>query len=228
MSVVSADSQGSAEALPAGSRAQESLAPTTIPGMDEGELVRLAKERNSDAWTHIFESCSDLIYRYIRCRVPDEATAEDLTSAVFAGALKSIDSYNYRGLPLRAWLYRIARNVVVSHRRRVFNERKIAGPIDALSAATGLLSRFRGLDDVPAASSFTLASSANDSNMIDRLDLREALKRLGAAQREVVVLRFIVGLSSEETAAVMNKDVGAVYSLQARAVLSLRKQLRAE
>src|SRR3990172_404419 len=61
---------------------------------------------------------------------------------------------------------------------------------------------------------------------IGRLDLQRALPKLTNAQREVLVLRYFLGLSAREAAGVLGKPELAVYSLQARAVESLRHQLR--
>ena len=57
------------------------------------------------------------IFRYARLRLGDESRAEDATAEVFEHAFRSIESYEERGLPVRAWLFGIARNVVASHRR---------------------------------------------------------------------------------------------------------------
>jgi RNA polymerase sigma factor (sigma-70 family) len=73
----------------------------------------------------------------------------------------------------------------------------------------------------------SVATSEDDpSMMVDRLDLRDALEKLPANQREVVILRFLVGLSAQEVAEVVGKGPASVYSLQARAMLALREQLR--
>ena len=89
----------------------------------EAELVGRAKARSPEAWTEIYNTHYRAIFRYVKARVFDETTAEDLTSAVFVGALKGIESFRYRGRPLLAWLYRIARNVVASHQRQLLEPR---------------------------------------------------------------------------------------------------------
>ncbi len=70
------------------------------------------------------------------------------------------------------------------------------------------------------------ASEADPAMMVDRLDLRDALAKLPASQREIVILRVLVGMSAQEVAAVTGKRPAAVYSLQARAILALREQLK--
>jgi RNA polymerase sigma-70 factor (ECF subfamily) len=62
--------------------------------------------------------------------------------------------------------------------------------------------------------------------MVERIDLRTALAKLPGNQREVVILRFLVGLSAQEVAELMGRKPAAIYSLQARAILALREQIR--
>jgi RNA polymerase sigma-70 factor (ECF subfamily) len=192
----------------------------------EADLVGRAKARSPAAWTEIYQSHYGAIFRYIKARVFDEATAEDLAASVFVGALKGIASYRYRGRPLLAWLYRIARNVVASYQRETLTQQEGSGLtrrlVDRLMRRSQSgASHDEGHDDVAAP-----GSESDPATMIDRLDLRSAIARLPANQREVVILRFIVGLSAQEVAAVMEKGTAAVYSLQARAILALREHLK--
>lgn len=192
---------------------------------DEATLVGRAKARSPQAWTEIYSTHYPAIFRYAKARVFNETTAEDLASAVFLAALKGIDSYEYRGRPLLAWLYRIARNVVASHQREVLQHRSEG--LDLQRRVIWHLMRLsrRGPEhaDVGAVS---VASSEDDpAMMVDSLDLRNALAKLPEKQREVVILRFLVGLSAQEVADVIGKKPAAIYSLQARAILALREQL---
>src|SRR3990170_174777 len=82
---------------------------------DEARLVQLAKERSPTAWAQIYDASYQKLFRYCYARTGDTTTAADLTSRVFLEALEGIDRYVYRGRPLLAWLYRIARNVVSDH-----------------------------------------------------------------------------------------------------------------
>jgi RNA polymerase sigma-70 factor, ECF subfamily len=58
------------------------------------------------------------IYRFIWSRVHDAQVAEDLTGEVFTRMVANLSSYSDRSLPFRAWLYRIARNLIVDHHRK--------------------------------------------------------------------------------------------------------------
>jgi RNA polymerase sigma-70 factor (ECF subfamily) len=197
----------------------------------EAELVGRAKSRSPEAWTEIYNTHYRAVFRYVRARVFDDATAEDLTSAVFVGALKGISSFRYKGRPLLAWLYRIARNVVATHQRQLLKPRG-ESPKRGLAVprrVIGHLMRRSRRDDAQTADRDLIPASSSEGDpatMVDRLDLRDALAKLPANQREVVILRFLVGLSAQEVAAVMGKQPAAIYSLQARAILALRQQLQ--
>lgn len=124
-------------------------------------------------------------------------------------AVSGIRSYSYRGRPVLAWLYRIAHNLVGDYRRKTLREKRQTDerPVEHLQARNG-----KSPDGDPAF-------------MIEDLDLRAALQTLPDTQRDVLILRFFVGLSTSEIAEVMAKQATAVYSLQARAVASLRSAL---
>ncbi len=196
----------------------------------EAELVGRAKARSPSAWTEIYSAHYAAIYRYAKARVFDEATAEDLSSAVFLAALKGIDSYRYNGRPLLAWLYRIARNVVASHQRKVLGGRadRLRQGLDLPRRVIWHLMRAQRHEARPGDQDLTRSASGegDPAMMVDRLDLRDALAKLPASHREIVILRFLVGLSAQEVAAVTGKRPAAVYSLQARAILVLREQLK--
>lgn len=128
---------------------------------------------------------------------------------MFVAAISGIRSYSYRGRPVLAWLYRIAHNLVGDYRRKALREKRQAADrsVGDLHSRNG-----SGPDGDPA-------------GMIGDLDLRAALQTLPGTQRDVLILRFFVGLSTPEIAKVMGKQPTAVYSLQARAVASLRSVL---
>ena len=197
----------------------------------EAELIRRAKARSPEAWTEIYNTHYQAIFRYAKAREFDETTAEDIASAVFVGALKGIDSYKYRGRPLLAWLYRIARNVVASYQRELLVPRGESQKrsLDLAQRVIWHLMRRSRRDDVRAADHdpvSTGSSEADPAMMVETLDLRDALANLPSNQREEVILRFLVGLSAQEVAEVIGKKPAAVYSLQARAILALREQLK--
>ncbi len=81
-------------------REQVADALTMALDVTEATLVDRAKARSPQAWTEIYSTHYPAIFRYAKARVFNDATAEDLASAVFVAALKGIDSYQYRGRPV--------------------------------------------------------------------------------------------------------------------------------
>jgi RNA polymerase sigma-70 factor (ECF subfamily) len=184
---------------------------------DESYLVELARARSPDAWTVIYDRHYDAVHRYIRARVFDPDTTADLAASVFASAIKGAASYHYTGRPILAWLYRIARNTVADHQREILG-RKGIGRVRAIVGV------FRGDERGSGA----LTGPWEAEAIADRLDLNRAVAGLPESQREVLILRFFVGLSTEEIAGVIGKERSAVYSLHARAIASLRRALTVE
>ncbi len=176
---------------------------------EEASLISAARELDERAWEEIHGASYQKVYRYVAARVSDRATAEDIASAVFAQAVKRIDSYSDRGRPILAWLFGIARNLTNEHHRNTIRRRQIA-PERRL--------------DLDAERSVTV-TGAGPELQIDRWDLHEAIQKLSEDQRDVVLLRFFAGLTTPEVAAVMRKKERAVYSLYTRAIKSLRRHL---
>jgi RNA polymerase sigma-70 factor (ECF subfamily) len=188
----------------------------------EAELVERAKARSPEAWTQIYTRNYAAVYRYVNARVFEKETTEDLASTVFLESIKGIDSYKYQGQPIMAWLYRIARNVVSNHQRQLLGRRGDA-PRQFIRSIFGK-SETRGgraVEDVIDAPS----SAEEPALLVQRMDLRDALAKLTESQREIVILRFFVGLKTPEIAAVIGKEPAAVYSQEARALTALRKHL---
>lgn len=199
---------------------QDNSAPLDRLHLDEAALAELARAKDAGAWTAIYERHHQAIFRYIQARVFDRDVATDLTSTVFTSAIAASGSYRYTGRPILAWLYRIARNSVADHHRRTLGRRgleKLSAPVRSVGGI------FRSKkESVPSGSAW------EPDDMAERLDLHRAVARLPQSQREVLILRFLVGLSTEEISDVVGKERAAVYSLHARAITSLREALGAE
>lgn len=169
---------------------------------DERELIRRAQEYDPGAFAEIYERYYQRIYNYIYYRVSDNATTEDICSEVFIRALEAIDSFTFQGVPFSAWLYRIASNLVIDHYRRQPQQPDV--PLDE--------SRPLVLDENP---------DPNLEQHFNQQQLRQALKGLTSDQQQVVILKFVDGLSNSEVAQILGKTEGAVKSLQHRALASL-------
>ncbi|MBE0609115.1 MAG: sigma-70 family RNA polymerase sigma factor [Dehalococcoidia bacterium] len=172
-----------------------------LAGVPTAAQARAIREREPGAWHELFDREMPAIYRYALSRLGDAGRAEDATSEVFEQAWRHAETFEDRGLPVRAWLFGIARNVVGSHRRSWFRR----APQLAIEA-------FDGAGDDAALSP-------------ERLDLARAVAALEPAHAEVISLRFVHGLSLQEAAEVIGASVDAVKGRQARALAALRERL---
>ena len=172
---------------------------------DEESVVRGLQRRDQQTWAVVYEEYFPKIYRYIVLRVGNRTEAEDLTERVFLKALESIPSFRWRGVPLSAWLFRIAHNQVVDYHRTNKSRRHL--PLDeALVSA----------DADP---------EAEAERKADIQKLIPAINRLTRAQRDVIELRFAGELSTAEVAKRLGKSEGAVKALQHSALAALRRTL---
>jgi RNA polymerase sigma-70 factor (ECF subfamily) len=150
----------------------------------------------------LYEEYFDRIAHYIYVRIGDRHEAEDLAGDVFLKALESLKSYKERGIPMQAWLFRIARNVSVDYLRK--KGRVTTVPIEGVTI-------MNKEDPVAAA-----------EKNIGMKKVREAMQKLTPEQRQVVQLRFFGGLSSKEVGTILRKSDGAVREMQRAAVERLR------
>ncbi len=172
---------------------------------DEDALVKRAIKRDSAAFGALYESHLDRIYRYVFYRVRSTAEAEDLTEQVFLKAWEAIDRYEPRGAPFAAWLYRLAHNLVVDHYRGT----RPTTPLDRVSEA----------DDVGA----DVLDTVEGRLEVD--EVRAALATLNADYQQMIVLRFIEGLSHAEAAQIIGKSEGAARVIQHRALQALARAI---
>lgn len=174
-------------------------------------LVEQAQAGDPDAFGQIYAHYFETIFRYIKFRVGNQQTAEDLTGDVFLRAFKHIAGFTWQGRDLGAWLVTIARNLVADHyksgRQRFESTGLDVGDSDALV----------GLTDGPEGSVL---------RHLTNMDMLRAVRQLNAVQQECIVLRFLRGLSVAETAQIMGKNEGAVKALQYRARNSLIRLLQ--
>lgn len=161
-------------------------------------LVERAKHGDKDAFGELYRLYHDSLYRLARVRLG--AAAEDAVSETFLRAWAGLSRYRDTGAPFVAWLYGIARHVVLDEmakRRRV--EPRAEPP-----------------------------AQRGDSGVDDRLTLAAAIDRLPDEQRQVLELKFLAGLSNPEVAKALGKTVGAVNAKQWRALQALREVLGRE
>ena len=180
-----------------------------MAGVDEVQaLVARAQDGDGGAFGELYERFSPEIQRYLlrQLRGRNEE-AEDLAAEVFVKALRRLGSYQARGLPFAAWLYRIARNHLIDHLRSP--RHRVLTSLDAVS-------------DLPAADAERALAGT-----LDRHELAEALAGLSDDQRRVVSLRFLGGLTTAETARLVGKSEDAIKKLQARGLARMRRSIEA-
>lgn len=171
----------------------------------EIQLIVQAKSGDSEAFGRLYDAYIERVYQYVFFRVSDDITAEDLTSQVFLKAWENLESYKPNGSPFVAWLYTIARNLVVDHYR---SQKEVLS-----------------LDDLAAIESGEETLDEQAELQSDLRAMRDSLRQLTEDQQQVLILKFIVGLSNESIAKVMNRQEGAVRALQMRALQALAKHM---
>lgn len=172
---------------------------------DERQLIRRAKRGEPAAFAEIYERHYDAIYAYLFYRLGDPVAAEDLAAEVFLRLVEKISGFNYRGRPILAWLYTIARNQLADHHRQSGLDTSL--PLDEQKVVT--------VHDMEQVVELRL----------ERVCLQRAMRRLRDAYQQVILLRFVHGLSHAETAAILGKTENATKVLQHRALKSLRQAL---
>jgi RNA polymerase sigma-70 factor (ECF subfamily) len=176
----------------------------SVPAEAESRLVIQAVERAKDgdmeALHFLYVRYSPDVLRFVRSLVGDHHEAEDITQNVFAKLMTAIHKYEQREVPFAAWLLRVARNATLDHMRA-----QRATPVEEV----------RVRDDAHAQISFERGQ-----------DLRRALEQLPEEQREVLVLRHIVGLSPVEIADALGKTESSVHGLHHRGRRTLQLALR--
>ena len=175
--------------------------PSSDKQVDEQDLARRAASGDRRAFAALYDRHVDAVYRYAYFRLRVDAEAEDVTSEVFHRALVAMPRFEPRR-PFLAFLYTIARNVITDRMRR---ERPQASFEDALAHPSN------------APGPEELASAGDEVRR-----LRAAVAQLTTLQQEVIVLRYLEGRSTKETAVVIGKSESTIRGIQMRALAALR------
>lgn len=175
--------------------------------LNEEDTTRLQRARSLDTevLAAIYDEYHPLIYRYIYRRVGEVEVAQDLAATVFQRFLQALDDGGGPERHLRAWLYRSAHNAVVDHYRRQQHRQHLSLKENLIDSG-----------DSPA--------RQTEKDLAARR-VRAALRMLTPDQQQVIVLKFMEGLSNREVATILDKTEGAVKSLQHRALASLGRCL---
>ncbi len=172
----------------------------------EAQLLEQARRFDPDALRALHNRLYEPVYRYVHFKVSDPQASEDLTSEVFLRVLEALKKGKMWKTTPDAWIFGIARNVVADHYRKAGRRPEVA------------------LDERLA--------MPDEQNLTQRVvvaeqheELAKAITTLTDEQRDVVLLRFMEGLSINDVAEVLNKTPGAVKGLQHRALRALAEAM---
>ncbi|HJM89362.1 MAG TPA: sigma-70 family RNA polymerase sigma factor [Dehalococcoidia bacterium] len=166
-------------------------------------LVDRAREGDADAFGLLYDRFHPEILRYLTHQLRNADAAEDLASQVFLKAWQAIPRYEHRGVPFKAWLYRMAKNQVID----TFRKQRPTTDLEGIEIAVD--------------------SEAEDHVLAQERTayLRALLDRLTPDHREVLTLRFMMEKSAAEIGEIMGRKEVTVRGLQMRALRSLRKEI---
>jgi RNA polymerase sigma-70 factor, ECF subfamily len=169
----------------------------------DSRLTRLAvakaKDGDPDGIHYLYVRYADDVRRYVATFVKDQYEAEDITHNVFAKLMTAITKYQEQSVPFAAWILRVARNASLDHLRA---------------------KRMIPTEEVRLSDS----QSTHDGGEMGR-DIRIALESLPEDQREVLVLRHIIGLSPMEIAGTLDKTESSIHGLHHRGRRALQGAL---
>lgn len=169
------------------------------------ELASRAQTGDSQAFALIYDTFIKKIYDFVFYKTMHQQLAEDLTSQTFLKAWKNIAQF--KGGNFSAWLYTIARNIVVDHYR---SQKEILAVEDFWD--------LKADDDV--------LREVEERLKIEKL--QQGLARLKSSEREILMLRLWQDLPFKEIAVILGKNEGAAKMSFARAMESLKKEMPAE
>jgi RNA polymerase sigma-70 factor (ECF subfamily) len=174
--------------------------------LDDMALAQLAGS-DAGAFGELYARHVRRIYNYIYYRTGNHHDAEDLTARVFQRALKHVGTFEDKGVPFTAWLYRIAHNLVANwHRDR---SRRPVVPLDQHVAVSEI------------AIHPEVEAIANEEQGI----LLEAVRELPDDRQQLLILKFVERMSNAQIGEVMGRTEGAIKSLYHRTLNTLREEV---
>jgi RNA polymerase sigma-70 factor (ECF subfamily) len=169
-------------------------------------LVERAQKGDRQALEELYLMHFDRIYSYLQMSVGNRHDAEDLTNQTFVKMLESIERFEWRKVPISAWLFRIAHNLAMDH----FRSRR----------------RWQPEEEPPEPPDSEVRSAEEEAlQAIGRQSMLEMIEGLSQDQQQVLTLKFVFNFSNSDVATILGKTEGAIKSLQHRALASLQRQL---
>ena len=173
---------------------------------EEQDLLQRARRLEESALSAIFDAYYQPLYRYVCRHIGAGPAAEDLTAEVFRNFLEQLRIRRGPTTFLRAWLYRVAHNLIVDELRRTRTR------------------ELEVLDETRHAHDPEVGELVQHS--ITQQTVLSALGRLTDKQRTVLVLKYLEGLETDEIAQSLNMSIVTVKALQHRGMQALRRNLQ--
>jgi RNA polymerase sigma-70 factor, ECF subfamily len=173
----------------------------------ENVTLNRAIQGDHEAFGKLYEDYVERIFNYVYYRTGNQHDAEDLTARVFFRAMRRIPQYQERGLPVSAWLYRIAHNLVANwHRDR---------------GRRPEISLDEGYTAIPHSEhpEITLLQLEEQDHLL------KIIRDLPPERQQLIILKFVEHMSNSEIGQIMGRTEGAVKSLYHRTLLSLRVEM---
>lgn len=173
--------------------------------------MHLEEDARYRSFRAAYEEQGDRLYAYLRYRLRDITLAEDMTAEVFARAWPRWDPTRSTATT-SAWLFAIARNLVVdSYRQRGRAVREVP------------------LDHMTSADHSDIATLEQHILQTERLaQLERAMDTLSERERNIVALRFVAGLKNREIAPLLGLSEGNIAKIVYRAIRAVRRYCSGE
>ena len=173
---------------------------------DERALVARATAEPA-AFAAIYDQYFPRIYNYVRYRVRDAATADDITAGIFEAVLVKLHSYRPERAPFAVWLFAVARNAVNDHLRAVKRRRLL------------------WLDDLAEPADGTPPPEQLAMQDETRSELLAALARLDERERDLLALKFAAGMTNRHIAELTGLGESHVGVIVYRSIRRLRREM---
>lgn len=174
----------------------------TFALLPEWVLIQRAKLGEKEAFGKLYAIYIDRLYRFCFFRVGNnKELAEDLVQSTFVKAWEKLATFQKGSF--QAWLYTIARNMLIDHYRGVKETTHI---------------NESHIDD----------KQRVEDEVLQKLEVEkvmDALQFLTNDQRDVVIMKFVDDLSNREIAQILHKEEDAIRAMQYRAIKELKRRL---
>jgi RNA polymerase sigma-70 factor (ECF subfamily) len=181
--------------------------------LDTARLVTLIQSGARDSFADLYMRYFDRVYSYLKIALDDDHAAEDATQQVFLKVMEALPNYERRSQPFRAWLFTIVRNHALKHLEK-------RSRVEIMDPAELTQGRGQELEREPAEALEALG-------WVSDRELLMLIERLPVAQRQVLLLRYMMDLTTSDIAAVLDRTTDDVRALQSRALRFLHQRLTA-